>query len=104
MKPVSKELGRLRDRLEKVLSLHGLDLKQLNKVLDAAKAARPDVDLSNEQSRQLTLGQLRGDRKKFVVEAMSVMSDFERLWAKEYEEASARTAGAARARAPAEKH
>jgi hypothetical protein len=94
-KDVPKEFERLRDRLQALLRSNGLDLKQSNKVLEAAQAARPDVDLTEERTRELVLGQLKGDRRKFFGGAMSITCEFERLMAEKYKEASA---GAAESR------
>jgi HEAT repeat protein len=71
---------------------HGLEPGRVREEFEAADRAayRADVDLSEEQRRELLLGRLKGDRRKFFDEVMRAMADFQRLMAAKYREAAAR--------------
>jgi HEAT repeat protein len=86
-----KEFERLRDRLREVMRSHGIDPRRVAEAFEAAhrKASEADVDLSEERSRQLLLNYLKGDRKKFFQDAMSAISEFQRLIAAKDGEAPA---------------
>lgn len=92
---VPKEFRLLRDRLRGVLQSYGIDPKRVSEEFEAAheKAYQADVNLSEEESRELLLCRLKGDRKKFFGDARSVIAEFQRLMAAKYEEATG--AGAA---------
>ena len=70
-----KEIASLCDRLEKVMRSHGMDPKEVTAAFEAAhkKAELTDVDLSEEASRALLVGRMKGDRKSFFDETMSVI-------------------------------
>jgi len=82
-----KEHKRLRDRLREVLRSHGVEAEQVRREFEAAheEAYQKDVDLSEQQSRQLLLKHLKGDRKKFFSDAMGVFASIQRQFAENYQ-------------------
>jgi len=88
---VPKEFQKLCKRLRDVMRSYGLDPERDREKFEAADRAayQADVDLSEEERRDLLLGHLKGDRKRFFADVMRAMADFQRLMAARYREAVA---------------
>ncbi|NQT16995.1 MAG: HEAT repeat domain-containing protein [Planctomycetes bacterium] len=86
-----KEFKPLRDRLLEVMRSHGIDPERVSEEFEAAgrEAYRADVGLSEQKTRELLLGHLTGDRKKFYGDARGVIAELQRLIAVEYRKALA---------------
>ena len=88
---VPKEFKLLRDRLREVMRSHGIDTTRVIEEFETAhqKAYQADVGLTEEKSRELLVSYLKGDRKKFFADAMSVIAEFQSLIAAKYQETTA---------------
>jgi hypothetical protein len=69
------------DRSREIMEAHGIDAGSLADTFNAAaeKASKENRELTEEEVRGLLLGQLKGDRKKFYVDAMSALAEYSRL-------------------------